>query len=97
MTKAQARQKVQADKHRREVDFDVGDRVYLSLKGLKQDRPSPKLADKAAGPFEIIRKVRHAFELRLPPEFNIHPVFAPEKLRLASKPVGITLIVCKCH
>jgi hypothetical protein len=76
---------VQADKHRREVDFDVGDRVYLSLKGLKQDRPSPKLADKAAGPFEIIRKVGHAFELQLPAGFDIHPVFTPEKLRLARK------------
>jgi hypothetical protein len=67
------------------VDFDVGDFVYLSLKGLKQERPSQKLAYKAAGPFKITEKVGHAFKLNLPPGFEIHLVFAPEKLRLARK------------
>jgi hypothetical protein len=29
MAKAQGRQRVQANKHRREIDFEVGDRVCL--------------------------------------------------------------------
>lgn len=82
----QAQQKAQADKYRQEVNFGVGGDVYLSLKGLKQERPSAKLSDKNAGPFRIIRKICHAYELQLPASYNIHPIFAPEKLRRAHKP-----------
>jgi predicted DNA-binding protein (MmcQ/YjbR family) len=82
---AQDRQKIQADKHRREVNFDVGDEVFLTLRGLKQERPSLKLSNKSAGPYRIIRKVGHSFKLQLPDDMMIHPVFAPEKLRLAYK------------
>lgn len=53
------------------------------MKGLKQDRPSRKLSDKNADPFPIIRKVGNAFELQLPAGYDVHPVFAPEKLRRA--------------
>ncbi len=53
---------------------------------MKQERPSKKLSDKNAGPFQIIRKVGHAFKLQLPPEYDIHPIFTPEKLRRAHKP-----------
>ncbi|KAJ5366795.1 hypothetical protein N7541_000736 [Penicillium brevicompactum] len=82
MASAQQAQKKHADKHRQDVDFDIGDYVYLSLRGLKQERPSRKLTDRNAGPFRIVEKRRHAFKLDLPPGFDIHPVFAPEKLRL---------------
>ncbi|KAJ5930935.1 Retrovirus polyprotein [Penicillium verhagenii] len=61
--------------------IDVGDTVYLTLKGLKQDRPSPKLSDKSAGPFKILAKVGNAFKLQLPGDWQIHDTFAPDKLR----------------
>ena len=82
--KAQQRQKAQADKHRREVDFDVGDNVMVSTKRWDTGRPSKKLDHQAAGPFPIVDKVGHAYRLRLDDGINVHPVFAPEKLRRAS-------------
>lgn len=85
MASAQQAQKKHADKHRQDVDFDIGDYVYLSLRGLKQERPSRKLTDRNAGPFRIVEKRGHAFKLDLPPGFDIHPVFAPEKLCRANQ------------
>src|SRR5690606_32865529 len=51
ISKAQEAQAAQANKHRREVDFLVGDKVYLSLRSYRTNRPSRKLDDQQAGPF----------------------------------------------
>jgi transposase InsO family protein len=81
---AQARQKAQADKHRREADFEVGDQVMVTMKHWKLSRPSQKLAEKAAGPFTILEKVGNAYRLDLPASIKVHPIFNPEKLRRAA-------------
>jgi hypothetical protein len=78
---SQRRQKAQADKHRREVDFDVGDEVFVTTKNWNTGLPSRKLDHQAAGPFKVIGKVGHSFKLDLPPGINVHPVFSPDKLR----------------
>jgi hypothetical protein len=80
---AQESMERQANRHRREPDFNVGDSVYLTLKPYKISRPSRKLAEQNAGPFEIIKKIGNAYKLRLPPSMKIHPVFSPDKLRKA--------------
>ncbi|KAJ5909247.1 hypothetical protein N7495_001929 [Penicillium taxi] len=41
MAAAQARQAVQANKHRREEDFGIGDMVWLSMKDYTTNRPNP--------------------------------------------------------
>jgi hypothetical protein len=84
MERAQERQRVQANKKRRPVNFTVGDEVYVSNEGWDTGRPSRKLGHQQEGPFPIIRQVGHAFELRLPEGMRVHPIFSPEKLRLAS-------------
>jgi len=81
MAKAQERQRVQANKHRREIDFEVGDRVYVSTKHWNTGRRSRKLADQMAGPFPIIAREGNAYRLQLPPGINVHPVVNPEYLR----------------
>lgn len=89
------------NQHRRTIDWDVNDKVYLSTKNLKVTRPSRKLANKWEGPFEIIEKVGNSYRLRLPQGSTIYDVFAPELLRKdpndplpgqeAAKPPAVTI------
>lgn len=65
------RMKSQADQHRREVSFIVGDYVYLKLEPSCQEsvtfRPSLKLAQRFFGPYQIVKKIGPvACRLKLP-------------------------------
>ncbi|EEA26621.1 retrovirus polyprotein, putative [Talaromyces marneffei ATCC 18224] len=81
---AQERQTTQANKKRRPVNFTVGDMVYVTNEGWDTGRPGRKLGHQQEGPFPVVRQVGHAFELGLPKGMRVHPIFAPEKLRLAA-------------
>jgi hypothetical protein len=81
MTRAQDRYAAQANRHRRVPDFGVGDKVWVTTKHWKTDRPSRKLANQMEGPYEILEQVGHSFRLKLPESMKIHPVFHAEKLR----------------
>jgi hypothetical protein len=81
MACAQERYRIQANKHRREVDFGIGDKVWVTTKYWRNDRPSRKLASQMEGPYEILEQIEHSFKLKLPESMKIHPVFHAEKLR----------------
>ena len=81
MARGQARMIKSANSHRRKVDFDVGDYVWLNTKYWNTARPSLKLDNKNSGPFKIIDKEGHSFWLQLPASMKIHPVISPDKLR----------------
>lgn len=81
---AQQRQKHYADQHRREVTLATGDQVLLSTKhlALKDKFRTKKLEHKYIGPFTVKRCVSAvAYELDLPPQMKVHPVFHISKLK----------------
>jgi hypothetical protein len=80
MESAQKRMQAVVNKHRRPIDWDVGDMVYLDTRNLAEHRPSRKLASKWEGPFRVLDKIGHSYKLELPKGSRIHDVFAPNLL-----------------
>src|SRR2546421_56091 len=77
---AQRRQTEYANHHRRRFEFEIGDKVFLSMKNIDTptDRrhPTKKLTPKCFGPFNIIEKMFPlVYKLDLPSNMKIHPVF----------------------
>lgn len=71
------------DAKHRQVQFDKGDKVWLTLgKAYKlPGNPSRKVSPRRAGPYTIIRKVTPlAYELELPASTRIHPVISIQYL-----------------
>ena len=84
---AQERMKLQADKHRVERTFAVGDCVCLRLQPYKQQslgfKGSWKLSPRFYGPFRVIQQVGTvAYKLELPPKAKMHPIFHVSRLKL---------------
>jgi hypothetical protein len=72
---AQERTAKQADKHRREANFQVGERVMLSGAHVNLKGTSRKLRPRWLGPFTISKVVNKAsVKLELPPGIRLHPV-----------------------
>ena len=77
---AQDKQKSYADKRRKDLEFEVGDRVFLKLspwKGVVRFGKRGKLSPRYIGPFEIVERIGHvAYRLDLPEELSrVHNVF----------------------
>ncbi|GMI79763.1 hypothetical protein HRI_001645600 [Hibiscus trionum] len=83
---ASDRQKSYADLKRKDIEFEVGDKVFLKVspwkKILRFGRKS-KLSPRYIGPYEILKRVGPvAYQLALPPEMSkIHDVFHISMLR----------------
>ncbi|KAL0404877.1 UNVERIFIED_CONTAM: Transposon Ty3-G Gag-Pol polyprotein [Sesamum radiatum] len=83
---AQDRQKSYVDKHRREMEYEVGDKVFLKVspwKGILRFGRQGKLSPRYIGPYEIIERIGPlAYRLALPMELSqIHDVFHVSMLR----------------
>ena len=84
LERAQNRMTHQANKHRREPDFVVGDWVYVTRKGWTTERPSLKLDHQAAGPYRILSMKGHSYVVNLPKHMKMNNVFHADRLRKAS-------------
>ncbi|KAL4032966.1 hypothetical protein IC575_006049 [Cucumis melo] len=86
LRKAQDRQKSYADKRRRNLEFQVGDQVFLKLfpwRGVIRFGRKGKLNPRYIGPYQITKRVGPAaYRLELPIELaRIHDVFHVSMLR----------------
>ena len=80
---AQARQKRFADEHRREANFFIGQKVWLSTENLRMiDGQARKLSKRWAGPWPVVDRVGPvSYRLKLPRRMKIHPVFHVSSLK----------------
>ncbi|KAJ0755697.1 putative nucleotidyltransferase, Ribonuclease H [Helianthus annuus] len=86
MAAARDRQKAYADKRRKPLEFEVGDRVLLKVspwKGVVRFGKRGKLNPRYVGPFEITEKIgKVAYKLNLPAELGaVHNVFHVSNLK----------------
>ncbi|GJS40324.1 reverse transcriptase domain-containing protein [Tanacetum coccineum] len=95
---ARSRQKSYADKRRKPLEFQVGDRVLLKVspwKGVVRFGKKKKLAPRYVGPFEIVECVGPvAYRLKLPQELScVHDTFHVSNLKkcLAEPDVQVPL------
>ncbi|GAB2284509.1 hypothetical protein Dimus_039673 [Dionaea muscipula] len=83
---AQSRQKSYADHRRRDLEFQVGDKVFLKVspwRGTIRFGQKGKLSPRFIGPFEILDRVGVvSYRLALPPSLaGVHNVFHVSMLR----------------
>lgn len=69
--------------------YQVGQRVWLSTKNMKTNRPMKKGDDKWAGPFEVTAVYRRALALDLPNDMKIFPVFHNNLVRPYNESPGL--------
>jgi hypothetical protein len=88
LQRVQNQQKVQANNHRVECTFEVGDLVYLRLQPYQQACIKRSRAEKIQphffGPYRINKRIGAiAYELELPQDSQIHNVFHVSYLKKA--------------
>ncbi|KAL0533347.1 hypothetical protein IC582_030166 [Cucumis melo] len=86
MQTAQSRQKSYADVRRKDLEFVVGDKVFLKvapMRGVLHFEKKGKLSPRFVGPFEILERIGPvAYRLALPPSLStVHDVFHVSMLR----------------
>ncbi|KAL0537135.1 hypothetical protein IC582_026105 [Cucumis melo] len=86
MHTAQSRQKSYADVRRKDLEFEVGDKVFLKVaptRGVLRFERRGKLSPRFVGPFEILERIGPvAYRLALPPSLStVHDVFHVSMLR----------------
>nr|GFD49492.1 putative reverse transcriptase domain-containing protein [Tanacetum cinerariifolium] len=86
LKEARTCQKSYADKHRRSLEFQSGDHVFLKVspaRGVRRFGIKGKLSPRFIGPFEILDRVgKVSYRLALPPQLShVQDVFHVSLLR----------------
>ncbi len=89
LTRAQAYQAHKYNKSHCDVDYKVGQKVWLRVKNITIERPSRKLDWQRYDPYRIIERIgKVAYCLYLPASLHIHNVFHVSLLRDHKPRVG---------
>ncbi|KAJ1583625.1 hypothetical protein NDA15_005277 [Ustilago hordei] len=73
---AQRRSVDQYNRKHKDIEFKVGDMVYINHRNWKTWRPTPKLDTRFAGPYPVQERVgRRAYRITLPANLRVHDVF----------------------
>ncbi|SPC67538.1 uncharacterized protein UHOD_11769 [Ustilago sp. UG-2017b] len=63
----------QYNRKRKDIEFKVGDMVYINRWNWKTRRPTPKLDTRFAGPYPVQERVGHrAYRITLPANLRVH-------------------------
>jgi hypothetical protein len=81
ITLAQQKKERDINKHRRPVDFEPGDNVWVKTANWSTNRPSKKLSEQMAGPYKVLAKEGHSYRVELPASMKIHLMFPAGSLR----------------
>nr|GEU94378.1 retrotransposable element Tf2 [Tanacetum cinerariifolium] len=86
LKRSQDRMRNQANKHRTDRQFEVGDWVYLKLQPHRQmsirQGQHHKLSPKYYGPFKVAKRIGEvSYRLELPNSSQVHPVFYISQLK----------------
>jgi len=92
---AQSRQKSYADVRRKDLEFDVGDLVYLKVSPMKWVKifgKKGKLSPRYIGPYKIVDRIgKVEYKVELPADLsNVHPVFHVSMLK---KSIGDSVVI----
>jgi hypothetical protein len=86
LNRAKQRMKRQADEHRSERQFQMGDLVFVKIQPYIQSslaqRTNQKLSFKFFGPYRVLARVGTvAYRLELPVSSSVHPIFHVSQLK----------------
>jgi hypothetical protein len=80
ITLIQQKKERNVNKHRRLIDFEPEDNVWVKTANWSTDRPSKKLFRQMAGLYKVLAKEGHSYRVELPALIKIHLVFLAESL-----------------
>lgn len=80
---AQSRQKAYADNQHRDLEFSIGDMVFLKVSPMKGTMRKGKLSPRYIRLYEILERVHNVvYRIALPPDLEgAHPIFHASMLR----------------